>query len=197
MPRQLVTPPASEPLTLDEAKLHLRIDHDLEDVAIRRMIRSAREAAEEATSRTLLPTTWRLKLERWPEPERVDGRWIREIRIEDALLSVVSVSYRDADGVLRVLDPSAYEVDEGPPGRVRPAHGASWPAIRPGLGAVEVLFVAGYASAEDVPASLKEWMLLHVGTAYENRESVVSGVSLAELPRLDGLLARASWGGYP
>ncbi|WP_337175382.1 head-tail connector protein [Paludisphaera sp.] len=197
MARRLVVPPASEPLTLEEAKLHLRVDHDLEDAAILRLIRSAREAAEEATSRTLLPTTWSLRLERWPAPECVDGRLVREIRIEDALLSVVSVSYRDADGVVQVLDPSAYDVDEGPPGRLRPAHSHDWPRVRPGLGAVEVVYTAGYASAELVPASLKDWMLLHVGTHYENREGVVPGVSVAELPGLDGLLSPARWGGYP
>jgi len=197
VPRQLVAPPASEPLTLAEAKDHLRVDHDLEDAAILRLIRSAREAAEEATSRTLLPTTWRLKLERWPAPELVDGRWIREIRIEDCLLSVGSISYRDVAGVLQVLDPSAYQVDEGPPARIRPAYGASWPTARPGLGAVEVVYTAGYASADLVPASLMDWMLLHVGTHYENREGVVPGVSVAELPDLDGLLASAQWGGYP
>lgn len=197
MPRKLVVPPASEPLTLAEAKEHLRVDHDLEDAAILRLIRSAREAAEEATSRTLLPTTWKLKLERWPAPELVDGRWIREVRIEDALLSVDSVSYRDAGGTLQLLDPSAYQVDEGPPGRIRPAYGECWPCVRPGLGAVEVVYTAGYASADEVPASLKDWMLLHVGTHYENREGVVPGVSVAELPGLDGLLAPARWGGYP
>ncbi len=197
MPRRLVTPPAGEPLTLDEAKLHLRVEHDLEDALIGRLIRAAREAAEEATSRTLLPTSWRLSLERWPAPQSFDGRWFREIRIEDALLTIDAVSYRDVEGVVRVLDPSLYEVDEGPPGRIRPVLGACCPCVRPGLAAVEVVYTAGYASAADVPASLKDWMLLHIGAHYENREAVVPGVSLAELPGLDGLLAPARWGGYP
>lgn len=196
-PRKIVTPPDHEPLTLDEAKLHLRVDHDLEDAKILGMIRTAREAAEEAASRTLVPTTYKVKLDDWPIPEWKRGRWRREIRIDDELQQVVSVSYRDAAGDLQVLDESAYDVDEGPPGRIVPAYGACWPRVRPGPGAVEVVYTAGYASDDLIPQSLKDWMLLLVGNLYENRESTVPGASVAELPDLDDLLGPASWGGYP
>lgn len=48
--------------------------------------------------------------------------------------------------------------------------------------------VEGYGtSTDDVPKAIKQWILLHVGFFYENREAATSGAN-ATLPRLDALL---------
>src|SRR5262245_1528310 len=62
----LVTPPAVEPLTLGEVKVHLRVDHTADDEDISDLITAARELCEEQSGRSLATQTWRLELDRFP-----------------------------------------------------------------------------------------------------------------------------------
>ena len=56
---RLLTPPGSEPVSLSEAKLFLRIEHAAEDATISRAITAARETCEQYLGSALLPQTWR------------------------------------------------------------------------------------------------------------------------------------------
>jgi uncharacterized phiE125 gp8 family phage protein len=187
MASKLITAPTVEPITRQEAKLHLRIIADVtdvtphpEDAMVDALIAAARQGAETATGRALLPQTWELALD----------EFATEIHLLKApLASVTSVKYVDADGVLRTLDPAAYLADShSTPGRLTAAYGTSWPSPRSQPNAVLVRYEAGYANAGAVPQEIKQWMLLRIGMLYENRESVAVGVSLAELPHVDCLL---------
>ncbi len=66
MPLQLVTAPAEEPITLLEAKQHLRVDVDDDDALIGSLITAARQAAETLTGRQLMTARWRLVLDAFP-----------------------------------------------------------------------------------------------------------------------------------
>jgi hypothetical protein len=46
------------------------------------------------------------------------------------LISVASIQYVDPTGTVQTLDPSMYQVEPGAPGRIHPAYGKSWPAVR-------------------------------------------------------------------
>lgn len=180
MPSKLITAPTAEPITLAEAKAHLRVDSTDEDALITALIVAARQGAETATGRALLPQTWELALD----------EFATEVRLSRAPVSAVdSVKYVDTDGVLQVLDPAAYLLDShSEPARLTAQFGASWPATRSQANAVLIRYVAGYANAAAVPQEIKQWMLLRIGMLYENRESVAAGVSLAEMPFVDCLL---------
>jgi uncharacterized phiE125 gp8 family phage protein len=67
---RLVTPPASEPITLASAKLFLRIEHTADDDAVTRAITAARQAAEHYLKQVLLPQTWEY-VRANPEPTRL------------------------------------------------------------------------------------------------------------------------------
>lgn len=159
----LVTPPAEEPVSLAEAKLHLRVDHTEEDALIGVLITTAREYVEMYTRRQLVTATWRLTLDCWP-------RCIRPPR--PPLASVTTLQYLDVDGVLQPVDPTTYVVDSSvEPGRILLGYGGSWPATAHMPGAAQVLYVAGYGPASAVPATFKQAMLLYIGDLYEHREA--------------------------
>ena len=79
----------------------------------------------------------------------------------------------------------------GPLGRITQQFGKIWPIPLPEIGAVSVDYTAGYGSlATDVPEGIRHWILLRVGTMYENREEVaiLSRGSIEPLPFVDCLL---------
>jgi uncharacterized phiE125 gp8 family phage protein len=54
-----------------------------------------------------------------------------------------------------------------------PARGKAWPDTSDEINAVRVRYTAGYGdSADDVPAAIRQWILLHVGAMYDRREAV-------------------------
>lgn len=159
----LVTPPIEEPVSLAEAKLHLRVDHAEEDALIGVLITAAREYVEMYTRRQLVTATWRLTLDCWP-------LCIRPPR--PPLASAVTLAYLDNTEVLQTVDPATYRVDTSrEPGRILLATGATWPAAAPVPGAIQVEYTAGYGAASAVPATFKQAMLLTIGDLYEHRES--------------------------
>lgn len=186
MPLALITPPAVEPISLAEAKLQAKIDGTELDTLLPVFIKSAREAAEHELGRALITQTWRLTLDEFP---------CAEIELpKPKVLSIVSVGYVDADGVDQVVSSANYTLDNAQlPGWVLPAEDFDWPSTRAIANAVTVDFTAGYGpAATDVPASVRQWMLLQIGAAVKQAEAFASGFTVAELPNrwVDGLLDR-------
>ena len=66
MTAALITPPALEPVSLAEAKAHLRIDGDDDDALVTAAIVAARVHVEAATRRALIEQGWRVYLDAWP-----------------------------------------------------------------------------------------------------------------------------------
>ena len=90
-----------------------------------------------------------------------------------------------------MLNALLYAVDtDSEPGLVVPAYGESWPSARDEVNAVRVRFVAGYGDASDVPAAIKTWIKMRVGTLYVNSTTIVTGTIVEALKRdyVDGLL---------
>ena len=199
MPLQLVTPPAGEPISLAEAKLHLRVDGGDDDLLIGSLITAARQAAETITGRQLMTARWRLVLDAFPGPLLMHAGSGSSFSLPaHAILlakcpvqSVVSVEYLDMNGTTQVLPASDYVLDAAcEPARLSPVFGKTWPPTLPQIGAVTVTFDAGYGSASEVPEGLKSWIKLRVGSLYGHREemAVLSRGRIDPLPFVDGLL---------
>lgn len=163
----LITPPAREPVSVTEAKLHLRVDHSQEDDYIAGLITAAREHVEDFCNRSLLTQTWLLTLDHFPGRGMVDSHYIDATQNFTAtyphkfwialyrppLLGVTTLKYIDANGVLTTMDPSLYQVDTySEPGRVALGVNQIWPwtelsVPQPVLNAVQITYTAGFGVA--------------------------------------------------
>lgn len=191
----VVTPAAEEPVTLDEAKAHCRVEITADDSLITALIVAARQVVETLTKRCLVTTTFDLTLEYFPPGpalQQSSGR----IRIPNPpLQSVTTLKYYDSEGTLATWDASNYRVLAGTPGSIVPVYNEDWPTIREQPEAVVVRYVAGYGDAEDVPQSLKQAVLLLVGHWYENREAANVNAAATELPlAVKALCDSEAWG---
>lgn len=177
--------PEAEPVTLEEAKRHLRLVDTIiteiepeepggeptiitshpDDDYIKNLIRTAREWGEAFQGRSWITRTVTAYLNEWPSyPLKLPMGPVQE---------VVSISYFTLEGVEVEVDPSTYWLS--PDGVL---YGKGWPfaPLRERLG-VKIVYKAGYGDASAVPMRCKQAMLLMIGHWYENREEVIIGVS--------------------
>lgn len=175
---EVTIPPTQTPVSLDEAKAHLRVDHPDDDAAILSMIKSATSAAEEFLRRALCTQTIKLALSTFPSGAIVLAR--------PPIQSIVEISYYTDDNLLAVIGnfPPAqvYVLDEFEYSAVL-LPGKSWPATATHRTAAFVTYVAGYTAPELIPPAIRQAILLTVGHFFANREDVITGTIAAAMPR--------------
>lgn len=181
MALRLITPPTVEPVSLALAKQHLKVVDSDEDDLINAFIKSARGHAEAFLGRALVTQTWELVIDEFPD---------EEIRIpKPPLQAIVSIKYDDASGVEQTMLAADYDVDTASEhGWVVPVD--AWPSTIEAINAVRIQFNAGYAPSADSPSDLTSGipsdiicgMLLHLGSLYAHRETVVVGQTATSLP---------------
>lgn len=160
-----IIPPASEPVSLAEAKLYLRIDHAHEDELIETLIGAAREAVEAATGRALITRTVRESLDIWAR-EAAQGALLGLGPVAE----VVAVRLLSDTGSQSVLAPDRYRLD-GWRDRPRLVFASGVPATLRQLGGVEIEYVCGFADeAADLPVALRLATLQIVASLYELRQ---------------------------
>ncbi len=177
---KIITHPTSEPVDLlNDVKPHLRLYHSEEDAYLAGRIRAARQHVEWVlTKRALITQTLELTLRRWPDSG--------VIRLpQPPLQSVTHIKYIDSSNTEHIIeggDLANYIIDtDSEPGEITPL--TSWPSVTlRKTAAIKVRYVAGYASAADIPEPLIQGLLMLVGHFYENREIAVVGTSVIEIP---------------
>lgn len=194
---KLVTPAADDPVSLEQAKLHLREDSDDFNDQIEAFIEAATDMAEGFQGRALVDQTWDLYLDQWPCAVWEGLRRVYAIKIpKPPLIEVEGVFTLDSSGAEQPLDAALYTVDTAnEPGRIVLKSG-SWPTLPDLPNAVRVRFRAGYLdqtvspAVENVPQATKAAILIIVGDLFANRESVVIGQTVAKVPYAADVLLR-------
>lgn len=187
MTRLLSSPDLDPVLSLEEARLHVRVDAEgsppthPDDTLIQSYVQAATDeldGIEGWLGRALVTQIWRLNLDYFPA-------WEIPLPLPP-LQSVDAITYIDADGVEQTLATANYRViiSDSDPGRVEPAYGLSWPATRSQSGAVAITYTCGYGEPSDVPEAIRNYIRLRLGQYYEHRELVAMGVSVAPVPYL-------------
>lgn len=181
MALKLITPAATYPVSLEEVKAWLNVDFADQDALVQNlMIPGATAHAEKYLGRALVDQIWELTLDAFPTKEI-------EIR-RPPLIEVLSVKYDDSNGDEQTVSPSDYFVDAASePGWVTP-NTSSWPSTIDAINSVRVRFRAGYLDSSvsppvaNVPADIRGAIAFMVGTFFANRETVVVGQTVTQLP---------------
>lgn len=188
---ELVTAPQVEPITLAEAKQHLRAT-GADDALIVRLIAAARRHVEAHTRRRLITQRWRIYFDSFGECRYFGAAGLGLVLPDmTPAVSIESVKYIDSAGVLQTLAPAVYQLIPGLPPRLVTAYDQSWPDLRGDREGVRVEVNVGYGAAgSSVPDDILAAQLLLIGHLYENREATVVGTIVTELPRsVDALLS--------
>lgn len=188
---KIVTPPANEPISLVEAKLHLRVDSDntADDDLINFLITAAREYAENFTGRCLFTTEIDAFYDAFPPSEFQLGPvnyqlanvlypsggciWLPRSPVQ----TIEFVKYYDSNNTLQTLDPSLYLLDNvSEPSRLVPTYAQKfWQFTLPIPNAVQVRLKVGYDDSNSalVPASIRQAIKMMIAAWYEFREAAV------------------------
>lgn len=159
---RVTTAVATEVVSLTEAKAHLRVDDSASDDYIAALITAAREFAEHRTERSIGAQSITLTADAFG----------RRMELQRPPVSAISsVRYYDTDNVQQTVSSGDYRRDDS----VSPAvlefdRGYALPGVYPRIDAVQILYTAGYTD-ETVPLSLKQWMLLAIGSMFEQRSA--------------------------
>ena len=190
------TPPAVEPVTVAEAKAHLRVDISDDDTYIGTLITAAREWCEQYLDRTLVSTQWVMRFDSFPYEIELPRPPISS----SGTTTAVSLTYTLGDDSTATLSTATYRVDRNStPGVVRQLRAGSWPGNLDDYNAVSVTWWAGYGSAgSSVPATIRHAILLLVGHWYESRQAAVAtGAVPQDVPYgVKSLLSSQTWGSY-
>lgn len=192
----LVTGPTETPVSLAEAKAHLRVDHDIDDVLITGYIAAAVSTIDGWAGhlgRCLVTQTWSRAFSGFP-----CGDLLR-LPFPNAADIVVSYYPSAGSAATGFSSDSWHHVRNAEGDAVRLGATAVWPSPADRPDAVTATAAYGYGDPADVPGGIKAALLLMVGDLYRNRETVAAG-SVAAVPMsttVEALLAphRYGWAG--
>lgn len=183
---QIVTHPESEPVSLLEVKQYMRIDDNSDDAVIADQIMEARRLIEDMSGSAFITQSWRVSLDRWPAGGEAWWDGVRETSIAELynsntlqslvlprfpLQSITSVTvYDEASNASVITVSNVFDVDTyQTPGRITLKRGQTWPVALRANDAIQIVYVAGYTSAANVPAPMKRAVKQLAAFLYSHR----------------------------
>jgi uncharacterized phiE125 gp8 family phage protein len=175
-----LTEPTAYSLNADEVERHLQVGSCEEYVNLKQYIRQAEEYIESKTSRAIMEQQFRESFDCFP----FDNGQIDLTRYPLSLRTApVSTTYWDTAGIQQTLSSLLVPTYKplGTPPFVKPYPTVEYPDTFDRLDAVQVTYWAGYQTASEVSATVKQAVGLLVDHAYENRTPILIGSSSKEL----------------
>jgi len=188
----VATPATALPLTVAEAKAHLRIEQDAEDPKLEEAIEVAVDEIASPNGwlgRSIMPQTLRLTLDAYPPrvlylpgPPVTEVKTIKVREDDDTFTTIY-----DADAPTDTINLQS-DLTAVPP-YIWPDDDIGWPGdIKYGPDSMQVEYIAGYATADDVPKVIQRWLLMRVGELYRDPEASLLGVKVERLSHADRML---------
>jgi uncharacterized phiE125 gp8 family phage protein len=172
---QVITPASTYPVSLTEAKSHLKVDTTADDTYITSIIKAATQLSEEYTNRFFIDTVIEQYASNFADLQTL---------FKSKVSAVAYVKYYDSDNSLQTLSATVYDTQLNyEPSQIQLANNQNFPSITKRNDAVVARYTVGYGSAaSDVPEIIKQAILLTIGNFYQNRASVITGKTATELP---------------
>lgn len=172
---KVIVQPASEPVTLDEAKTHLRVTGTDEDAYITSLIKVARRMCEHDANLSFITQERQITLDHFP---------CHELHIMNGPVQSMEITYVDTNGDTQTLTSGTdYTADlVSNPARICPVN--SWPCTKRQLNAVTISAVCGWTNDDHdlLPDEIKQAILMQVATLFEGRQDEVqSGTAMVNM----------------
>jgi uncharacterized phiE125 gp8 family phage protein len=148
-----VTAPASEPVTLAEAKLYMRVDSSSEDSLIADLIVAARMSAEAWLKSSLISQSWKLAYNDYLDSE-VDLAML-------PVVSITSVVIVNRDATTQTISPNNYYLNAAKTKLLFDNYVSGF--------SIEITYGTGYGTASQVPSPIKYGILAHIAAMYDER----------------------------
>jgi uncharacterized phiE125 gp8 family phage protein len=164
----VVVKPTTEPVSVGEARSHLRLDTSDTDALLAGYLLAARMHAENHCRRVFMSQTWDTTFDYdWPQIKN-------EYRLDfpfGPVRSITQVTYTDEDDVVQTLASTDYLLrgtgEDNLP-YIVPAYDVTWPTVLDIPETIRVRFVAGYGTNPgDVPEPIRNAILLHTELLYD------------------------------
>ncbi len=209
----ITTAPAVEPISLAEAKLHLRIDTADEDGLLQSLILTSRLHIEVAVNLALITQNWSCYFDQWPQnlmgrrgplsppgaavtsldPHTVLAANASTLRLPlNPIKSVDAIRVYADDGTFATLPVAGFAIDLfSRPVRIARRSGTHLPTPGRALNGIEFAITAGFGpTPADVPSPIRQALLLLVAHWYEHRDPGEIGTAATYVPAtISALLA--------
>jgi uncharacterized phiE125 gp8 family phage protein len=182
---RVVTPPASEPVTIAEAKAQLSIgaSDDSHDAELASMIAAAREEWERDTSIALITRTLEHRLPKFLSTIVLSVR---------PAIAISSVTYVDTSGTTQTVASSNYYLDGD---EVRFLDTFVKPDVQERSEAVKITYTAGYGSDSRACPELDRMAIkLSLANRFEDRDMIAAS---GERRAYEALVAKKMRASYP
>jgi uncharacterized phiE125 gp8 family phage protein len=156
---KLIEPPDTEPISLVNAKLNLRVDFTDDDERIKRHIKEAREWVERRIQQKVAESTWEVGLDAFPSGDItltiIPVQSIASFKYDDVSnveqTLVLTTDYTYANGIISPVD--------------------AWPTAFSGTNVVRIQVLTGYEDSALIPTPVVSAIYLKIKELYDGEDT--------------------------